>query len=328
MWNRGNYERQMIQHIGGGDNDKTVMTEEKVFSMGDLINDFIDYLGKEKGLADNTLDSYGRDLKQYRSFLENGKKVSIEDAGPATVVAYLLYLQKEGRAPATIARRLAALKAFYQYLVQEQFMQLDPTSNLESPKLEKRLPKVLTVREIDTLLEQPKANTPTGLRDRAMLELLYATGIRVSELISLNLSDLNLDVGYLKCRGKGSRERIVPVGSVALKSVRQYLAEGRPCLAASAGEEPSLFVNHHGRRLTRQGFWKIVKKYAQEAKIKKHITPHTLRHSFATHLLENGADLRSVQEMLGHADISTTQIYTQVTKGRLKEVYARTHPRA
>lgn len=296
--------------------------------MADLISNFIDYLGKQKGLAENTLDSYGRDLKQYKAFLENGGKMSVEDAGPATIVAYLLYLQKQGRAPATIARRLAALKAFYQYLVRESFLENDPTSNLESPKLEKRLPKVLTVREVDMLLKQPKPTTPTGLRDKAMLELLYATGIRVSELISLNVSDLNLEMGFLKCRGKGARERIVPVGSVALKSVRQYLQEGRPRLLGSNPQEPSLFLNHHGRRLTRQGFWKIVKKYAQEAKIRKHITPHTLRHSFATHLLENGADLRSVQEMLGHADISTTQIYTQVTKGRLKEIYARTHPRA
>ncbi|HHY37879.1 MAG TPA: site-specific tyrosine recombinase XerD [Clostridia bacterium] len=296
--------------------------------MADLISNFIDYLGKQKGLAENTLDSYGRDLKQYKTFLENGGKTSIEDAGPATIVAYLLHLQKQGRAPATIARRLAALKAFYQYLVRENFLQNDPTSNLESPKLEKRLPKVLTVREVDMLLKQPKPTTPTGLRDRAMLELLYATGIRVSELISLNVSDLNLEMGFLKCRGKGARERIVPVGSMALKSVRQYLQEGRPRILGSNTQEPSLFLNHHGRRLTRQGFWKIVRKYAQEAKIRKHITPHTLRHSFATHLLENGADLRSVQEMLGHADISTTQIYTQVTKGRLKEIYARTHPRA
>lgn len=186
---------------------------------------------------------------------------------------------------------------------------------------------MLTIREVEVLLAEPDPSSPGGLRDRAMLELLYATGIRVSELVSLNLPDVNLDMGYIRCTGKGSKERIVPLGSMAVNSVREYLDHGRGRLVRDR-EEQALFVNHHGRRLTRQGFWKIVKKYAQDAKIDKEITPHTLRHSFATHLLENGADLRSVQEMLGHADISTTQIYTHITRGRIKEVYARTHPRA
>lgn len=180
---------------------------------------------------------------------------------------------------------------------------------------------------MEELLKQPNSLLPTGLRDKAMLELLYATGIRVSELISLNITDVNLDMGYIKCYGKGAKERIVPLGSIAAKCVQEYIAKGRPKLVRTY-DEPALFVNHHGNRLTRQGFWKIIKKYAQEANITKEITPHTLRHSFATHLLENGADLRSVQEMLGHADISTTQIYTHVTKNRLKEVYDKAHPRA
>ena len=295
--------------------------------MKKLIGDFIDYLSVERGLALNTLESYGRDLRQYSDFLEKSRFSSIEQATRATIISYLLYLEKQGKATATIARRLAALKSFYQFLVREKVLDRDPTANLESPKLEKRLPRVLSVKEVDQLLRQPNPVTPAGLRDRGMLELLYATGIRVSELVNLNLADINLEMGYVRCTGKGSKERIVPLGSVAQRSVQEYLQRGRPRLVRS-GEERSLFVNHHGRRLTRQGFWKIVKKYASDAHIDKEITPHTLRHSFATHLLENGADLRSVQEMLGHADISTTQVYTHITKGRLKEVYAKTHPRA
>ncbi|MEW6308188.1 MAG: site-specific tyrosine recombinase XerD [Bacillota bacterium] len=295
--------------------------------MQSLIGDFITYLSVERGLALNTLESYGRDLRQYSEFLTSGKFVGPETATRATVISYLLHLEKQGKATATIARRLAALKSFYQYLVRERLLDRDPTANLESPKLQKRLPKVLTVKEVELLLKQPNPMTPAGLRDRGMLELLYATGIRVSELVALDVTDVNLEMGYVRCFGKGAKERIVPLGSIAQRSVHEYLSAGRGRLVRDPGEG-ALFVNHHGRRLTRQGFWKIVKKYAQDAKVEKEITPHTLRHSFATHLLENGADLRSVQEMLGHADISTTQIYTHITKGRLKEVYSRTHPRA
>ncbi|OTA40541.1 MAG: site-specific tyrosine recombinase XerD [Symbiobacterium thermophilum] len=277
-------------------------------------------------MATNTLESYGRDLRQYYQYL-GGDNVDPDAVSRTTIINYLMFLQKQGKATATIARRLAALKAFYQFLVREKRIKTDPTANLESPKLEKRLPRVLTVGEVERLLAQPDPSHPAGLRDRAMLELLYATGIRVSELVSLNLADVNLETGYIRCIGKGSKERIVPLGSLAIHWVQEYLQSGRPKLVKDR-QEPALFVNHHGHRLTRQGFWKIVKKYAHDARIDKEITPHTLRHSFATHLLENGADLRSVQEMLGHADISTTQIYTHVTKGRLKEVYARTHPRA
>jgi len=295
--------------------------------MKKLISEFINYLSVERGLALNTLESYGRDLRQYSQYLQQDDESALDQASRSTIVDYLLHLQKQGKATATIARRLAALKAFYQFLVREKYLEKDPTANLESPKLQKRLPKVLTIREVELLLQEPEPSTPAGLRDRAMLELLYATGIRVSELVSLNTPDVNLDVGYIRCTGKGSKERIVPLGSMAIKGVREFLDQGRGKLVRDR-EEPAMFVNHHGRRLTRQGFWKIVKKYAEDAKINKEITPHTLRHSFATHLLENGADLRSVQEMLGHADISTTQIYTHITKGRLKEIYAKTHPRA
>ena len=206
-------------------------------------------------------------------------------------------------------------------------MTKDPTDDLSSPKLERKLPRVLTVDEVEKLLNQPDTSTPAGIRDKAMLEVLYATGIRVSELVSLNLDDIELDEGFVRCIGKGSKERVVPMGEIAINALRSYLSKGRPKLVSNPGEN-ALFLNHHGRRLTRQGFWKIVKKYAAQLGIRKEITPHTLRHSFATHLLENGADIRAVQEMLGHADISTTQIYTHVTKDRLKDVYARSHPRA
>jgi len=294
--------------------------------MNNLIHEFINYLSVERGLAINTLESYGRDLRQYSQFLGEDD-ADLDAVSRTTILNYLMFLQKQGKATATIARRLAALKAFYQFLVREKRIKSDPTVNLESPKLEKRLPRVLTVSEVERLLAQPDGSQPAGMRDRAMLELLYATGIRVSELVSLDNLDVNLETGYIRCSGKGSKERIVPLGTLAIQSVSEYMAHGRPKLVKDR-DEPALFVNHHGHRLTRQGFWKIVKKYADDARVEKEITPHTLRHSFATHLLENGADLRSVQEMLGHADISTTQIYTHVTKGRLKEVYARTHPRA
>lgn len=295
--------------------------------MESLIREFIDYLGNEKGLASNTLESYGRDLRQYKGFLSDDSAQSLESASQATIVAYLMYLRKQGKAAATIARRLAALKAFYQFLLKEHYVDKDPTDDLSSPRLERKLPKVLTIEEVERLLNQPKPNQPSGKRDKAMLELLYATGIRVSELVSLDVGDVDLSEGFVRCRGKGSKERVVPLGELAKRAVRAYLDDGRLKMIAEPGEE-ALFVNHHGRRLTRQGFWKIVKKYGAQARIRREITPHTLRHSFATHLLENGADIRAVQEMLGHADISTTQIYTHVTKDRLKDVYSRSHPRA
>lgn len=295
--------------------------------MESLIQEFIDYLGHEKGLADNTLESYSRDLKQYYGFLSGDTATSLAGASQSTIVAYLMFLRKQGKATATIARRLAALKAFYQFLVKENYVASDPTDELSSPKLERKLPKVLTVEEVERLLAQPDASSPAGRRDKAMLELLYATGIRVSELVSLNVPDVDLKEGFVRCMGKGSKERVVPMGEIAVAALRGYLDNARQKIIADP-KERAVFVNHHGKRLTRQGFWKIVKKYASQAQIRKEITPHTLRHSFATHLLENGADIRAVQEMLGHADISTTQIYTHVTKDRLKDVYAKSHPRA
>lgn len=295
--------------------------------MKEWISEFIHYLNAERGLALNTLESYGRDLRQYVEYLEEHPELQNDAVSRQTVVSYLLYLQNQGKATATIARRLAALKAFYQFLVRENYVQGDPTAKLESPKLQRRLPRVLTIAEVESILSQPDPRYAGGLRDKAMLEVLYATGIRVSELVALRIEDVNLDSAFLRCLGKGSKERVVPIGSVAISALRNYLDHGRPKLVRVT-DETALFINHHGHRLTRQGFWKIVKKYADEAHVDKDITPHTLRHSFATHLLENGADLRSVQEMLGHADISTTQIYTHLTQGKLREVYAKSHPRA
>ncbi|MBI2874450.1 MAG: site-specific tyrosine recombinase XerD [Firmicutes bacterium] len=295
--------------------------------MHDLLQQFIGYLTTERQLAPNTLESYGRDLQQYLAFCRARAIAGIGETSRNTIVDYLSELRKKGRANSTISRHLASLKAFYNYMLRLRMIEGDPSSSLEAPKIEKRLPHVLSVREVEVLLSQPNGKDASGIRDKAMLELLYATGIRVSELISLGLGDVNVDMGYVRCNGRGSRERIVPLGSAAVRCLKEYLRKGRPKLirdeAASA-----FFVNHLGVRLTRQGFWKIIKKYARQAGIQKKITPHTLRHSFAAHLLENGADLRSVQEMLGHADISTTQVYALLTRSRLKEVYARTHPRA
>ncbi|MDP2871330.1 MAG: site-specific tyrosine recombinase XerD [Bacillota bacterium] len=296
--------------------------------MNTLIGDFVNYLDVERGLALNTRESYERDLQHFSEFLSRNRS-SVERASRTTIVAYLLYLEKQGLATATQARRLAAIKSFYQFFLREdgQGSGRNPTDNLHSPKLEKKLPTVLSVQEVEQLLASPDPKNPPGMRDRAMLELLYATGVRVSELVSLDVPDVNLELGFVRCAGKGSKDRVVPMGSVARRAVAEYVERGRPALVRDP-MVTSMFVNHHGRRLTRQGFWKIVKRYAQSAGITKVIAPHTLRHSFATHLLDNGADLRAVQEMLGHADISTTQVYTLITKGRLKEVYARTHPRA
>lgn len=294
--------------------------------MEDLVDAFIHYLAVEKGLARNTTSSYRFDLNQYWLFCQAQQLDPLKE-GRGAVMAYLLKLKKDGRAPSTVSRHLAALKSFYRFLVQEGVISADPTANLESPRLAQRLPRVLTPEEVDRLLAQPRTSSAAGLRDKAMLELLYATGLRVSELISLDLDDVNLEHGFVRCFGKGSKERIIPLGSVAAFYVSEYLKRARAKLTRGRST-PALFINQQGHRLTRQGFWKIIKKYARQGRITKVITPHTLRHSFATHLLENGADLRSVQELLGHADIATTQIYTHLTRTRLREIYDRAHPRA
>lgn len=292
-----------------------------------VLKDFISYLFVEKGLATNTLDSYQRDLQKYLRFLKQQRIDHFEDTSRKTVSQFLLHEKNRGLAPSTLSRHLAAVRSFYNFLLQERVMQKNPAAETESPRNEKKLPKVLSLKDVELLLEQPETKETIGMRDKAMLELLYASGVRVSELVFLNLDSINLKTGFLKCVGKGNKERMIPLGSMALRCVHEYLQAGRPKLLKDR-DEKALFLNQHGKRLTRQGFWKILKKYALKANFNKNITPHTLRHSFATHLLENGADLRSVQEMLGHADISTTQIYTQITQKKIKEIYAKTHPRA
>lgn len=294
--------------------------------MEELIVKFLDFLEKDKKLSLNTLQSYKRDIEQFITYLKEMKINSITSINKTTVIAYLLHLQKKGRATSTISRNLASIRSFCQYLTKNNVIKQDPTEQLESPKVEKKLPQILSTKEVELLLEQPKCDDLKGYRDKAMLELLYATGIRVSELICLDVDDVYTDMGFIRCT-KGSKERMVPIGSVSINALNEYLSKSRKLLIQKK-DEKALFVNVNGKRLTRQGFWKIIKQYKNQAKINKDITPHTLRHSFAAHLLENGADLRSIQEMLGHSDISSTQIYAQIAKNRIKEVYKKTHPRA
>lgn len=294
--------------------------------MEELVIKFLEFLEEDKKLSLNTLQSYKRDIEQFITYLAEMKINNVTSISKTKVIAYLLSLQKKGRATSTISRNLASIRSFCQYLTKSNIIEEDPTEQLESPKVEKKLPQILSTKEVELLLEQPKCDDLKGFRDKAMLELLYATGIRVSELISLDLVDVNVDMGFVKCT-KGSRERMVPIGSISINALNEYLSKSRKLLIQDKNEQ-ALFVNVNGRRLTRQGFWKIVKQYKNQAQINKDITPHTLRHSFAAHLLENGADLRSIQEMLGHSDISSTQIYAQIAKNRIKEVYKKTHPRA
>jgi len=291
-----------------------------------LVQKFVNFLERDKRLSFNTLQSYRRDIEQYFEYLQEINLQNISNSNKTTVIAYLLYLQKKGRATSTISRNLASIRSFYQYISKNKLIDHDPTAELESPKVEKKLPQILSPEEVELLLEQPQCVDLKGYRDKAMLELLYATGIRVSELIQLDLQDVNLDMAYIRCN-KGTRERMIPIGTMAINALKEYLSKSRPLLVQN-DEEKALFVNINGSRLTRQGFWKIIKQYKNKAKINKDITPHTLRHSFAAHLLENGADLRSIQEMLGHSDISSTQIYAQIAKNRIKEIYKKTHPRA
>jgi integrase/recombinase XerD len=295
----------------------------------DQLKDFIHFLIVEKRLAKNTVVSYERDLKGYIQYLQKVEQISsLNDVTRFHIVHYLDFLKTQNKSSKTIARQVASIRSFHQFLLREKVTEQDPTFHIETPKTERTLPKVLNIQEVESLLEAPDVQTPIGIRDKAMLELLYATGLRVSELISLNMDDIHLTMGFVRCIGKRNKERIIPIGRVATEALERYLQKGRPQLVSRKETTSALFLNHHGRRLTRQGFWKILKGLAKKANIEKDLTPHTLRHSFATHLLENGADLRAVQEMLGHADISTTQIYTHVTKMRLKDVYSQFHPRA
>ncbi len=295
--------------------------------MNDILAMFTEYLESVRKLSDNTVESYGRDLRQYIEYIQSKYIKDIKNTNKTTVITYLLRLQKDGRATSTISRNLASIRAFYKYLISEGIINKDPTMDLESPKVEKKLPVVLSSKEVELLLDQPDLDSAKGIRDKSMMELLYATGIRVSELVSLDYDDVNIELGYVKCSKGREQERSIPIGTMALEALGEYIRGIRPDLIGGRPER-ALYVNYKGERLTRQGFWKIIKGYKNKAKINKGITPHTLRHSFATHLIENGADLKSVQEMLGHSDISTTQIYAKITKNKIKEVYKKAHPRA
>lgn len=293
--------------------------------MVDYIALYRTYLAEEKHAQANTLSSYMRDITQYSTWLtERGG--DLKKAKKETVAEYFEYLNSKGKSPATITRATASVKSFYNYLVSIGAMKNNPAKALSGMKVERKYPEILTSKEVELFLEQPKCVDEKGFRDHAMLELLYATGIRVSELIGLNIDDINLTVGFIRCVSR-DKERIIPLYTTAVKALQDYVRDIRPRIV-SHDEEPALFVNMNGERMSRQGFWKIIKFYQEKAEITKEVTPHTLRHSFAVHLLENGADLRSIQEMLGHADISSTQIYTHVVQKQLKDVYHKAHPRA
>lgn len=294
--------------------------------MNQYLDHFLNYLTVERGLSTNTLDAYGRDLARYLDFIEKAGVDQPDAITPPLVLRFLAQLKGLGLSARSRARALVSLRMFHKFLLSEKLATVNPTARVEAPRSMQSLPHTLSPTEVERLLAAPAGEDVFACRDRAMLELLYATGLRVSELVGLKLEDLQLEVGYLFAFGKGSKRRIVPLGETAIDEVRCYLADFRPFLARDQAS-PHLFLNRAGRGLTRQGFWKIIKRRAREAGISKNITPHTLRHSFATHLLENGADLRAVQTMLGHADISTTQIYTHVTRERLRKIHEQHHPR-
>ena len=308
-----------------------------------LVLDFLAYLEFERGLSRNTLDAYRTDLLQFGRFLEE-RDLSALDAKPSDVADFLEALAKGGAvgnagsapggaaprppaSPATIHRKSACLRSFYRHLRRDGLLDTDPTATLSTPRRSRKLPHVLTRGEIEKLLSQPRGTEPAALRDRALLELMYACGLRASEAIGLELMDVDIQEGVLRARGKGSKERLVPIGQAALRALGMYLERGRPALVKGA-PEAHLFVNFRGGQLTRQGLYKIVRRHAVTAGLADRMSPHTLRHTFATHLLAGGCDLRSVQEMLGHADVSTTQLYTHLSSERLKDVYFRAHPRA
>ncbi|MFC4777494.1 site-specific tyrosine recombinase XerD [Paenibacillus sp. GCM10023252] len=297
--------------------------------MRDYMDSFIHYLAEERQLSRSTIESYERDLSSFQQYIQSLGEAQVKEIQKHHLSRYLLLLKEKGRKASTLSRHIVSLRAFFHYLTVHGLITSNPALHMEAPRQEKRLPNIISIEEAKRLLESPAGHTPASLRDRAMLELLYATGIRVSELIMMDLSQLHLELGYMTCiSSSGSKERIIPIGRIAKGAVQQYLQEGRAVLAANGDEQCALFLNQLGSRMTRQGFWKIIKKYAHSAGIESEITPHTLRHSFASHLLENGADIRAVQELLGHADLSTTELYMKATKVRMTEAYNGAHPRA
>lgn len=294
--------------------------------MSNYIREFATYLELEKNASANTITSYVRDVTQFSQYLLEAEHMEPPSAKTEQIERYMDYMSGKGKSAASIARGAASLKSYYAYLQNRGVIRTNPAKGAAPVRSERKLPQILTGKEVELFLEQPQCVDAKGFRDHAMLELLYATGIRVSELIGLNVDDVSLQGGYIRCSSRG-KERIIPLYSTAVKALSDYMKEIRPRMVLNP-REPALFVNMSGERMSRQGFWKIVKHYQEKAQIDKDITPHTLRHSFAAHLLENGADLRSIQEMLGHADISSTQIYSHMVKQKLQDVYRKAHPRA
>lgn len=298
-------------------------------ALTDAIEDYLHFIKVERQLSDNTLQSYKRDLVAYARHLFHEQQLhTFNEVTREQILLYLDSLRSVGKSSKTISRQISSVRSFHQFLLREKVCDQDPTVHLEMPKKEQTLPKVLSIEEIDALLTTPTTEKPQGIRDIAILEMMYGSGMRISELIELNLEDVHLTMGFVRVFGKGGKERIIPLGRSALRTCAEYLEQARPQLLGNAPKNEAFFITQRGKRFTRQGCWKIIKGYAETAGIPKEITPHVLRHSFATHLIENGADLRAVQELLGHADISTTQIYTHVSKTRLSEVYKQYHPRA
>jgi len=293
--------------------------------LNNIIEIFSDHLN-EKNFSKNTKESYIRDVRQFTVFIEESFSVNdVRQCNSTNIISYLLHLQKKNIAVSTVARKLASVKALYTYLHNSKHISDNPTITIKSPKTEKKLPEVLSIEEVERLMEQPDS-THIGIRDKAIFEILYASGIKVSQLINLDITDINLDMGYLKCKMNTNETRLIPIGTHAIKALSKYMQDGRGFLTST--DEEALFVNYYGNRLSRQGLWKMIKRYSESAEIQKKITPYTLRHSFATHLIQNGADLKSVQEMMGHSDVSVTQKYMDLNKKRIQEVYKKTHPRA
>jgi integrase/recombinase XerD len=292
------------------------------------LEDYMHFLKVERQLSGNTITSYKRDLDEYMNYMEQAGYDSIDDVDRPALLGHFHRLKEGGKSARTVSRHISSIRSFHQFLLREKVTTQDPTVHLELPKLEQKLPRVLSMDDVERLIEAPDRSKPQGVRDTALLEILYGTGMRVSELIGLNMDDIHLSMGFVRVFGKGGKERIIPLGGKSITACLRYIEEARPVFIKNQKSVEALFVNMRGTRLTRQGCWKLLNGHALKAGIKKELTPHILRHTFATHLIENGADLRAVQEMLGHADISTTQIYTHVSRSRLKEVYVKFHPRA
>ncbi len=286
---------------------------------------FLEFLENDKKLSSNTLQSYRRDIVQFQEYLDN-ERLNYSKLGQQEIKEYIEYLKKIGKKTSTISRNLASIRSFYQFELRSKKVKKDPTDGMQSPKIEKKAPSILSSAEVELLLEQPSDVDLKGIRDKAMLEFAYATGMRVTEIISLNIDDVNFENAYVVC-STGSKKRNIPLGNLSLKALEEYVKNARPIMIKKETEK-ALFVNVNGKRLTRQGFWKIIKYYKEQANISKDITPHVLRHSFATHLLQNGADLKSIQVMLGHSDISSTQVYMKFQDDNLKNIYNKAHPRA